>query len=140
MKGYRKYAILVCSLIALIVVLHLGRDFFQMAYAFHKWDKQMDIGNKYLNSMTDKDIQDWIQRTQDYLTEYPPRDFIVNEVPPDLRKLGIVVIHEYANSVDYLWMGGLDHTGLYVERMNGTFQVTAVFNDSSNRVIWPKQP
>jgi hypothetical protein len=36
-------------------------------------------------------------------------------------------------------MGGFDHTALTVEKLpGGDFEFTAIYNDNSNRVIWPK--
>jgi preprotein translocase subunit SecE len=36
-------------------------------------------------------------------------------------------------------MGGFDHTMLNAQRLTGNqFKFTAVYNDESNRVIWPK--
>jgi hypothetical protein len=50
-----------------------------------------------------------------------------------------VNINILSNEVDYVWVGGMDHTILYVERMtNGSFRLTAEYNNYSNRVIWPR--
>ena len=45
----------------------------------------------------------------------------------------------YEDQVSYVWMGGMDHTYLKVQRMNdGDFRFTARYNDGKSRVIWPK--
>jgi hypothetical protein len=60
-------------------------------------------------------------------------------VPPELAELKILRIDEDSNWVNYVWMGGFDHTMLHVERLNNNqFEFTAIYNDESNRVIWPK--
>jgi hypothetical protein len=42
--------------------------------------------------------------------------------------------------VEYMWMGGLDHTGLEVERLSdNTFQFYAGYNDKEGKIIWPRK-
>ena len=99
----------------------------------------MKIGQKYMDSLTDEDIQVWIQRSQKYLEEDKPTNFFTKDAPPDLQKLDIVGIEEETSWIDYAWVGGMDRTALSVERMtNGSFQVTVFYNVYSNRMIWPK--
>ena len=74
--------------------------------------KQMSVAKKYMDSLTDKDIQAWIQRSQKYLEEYAPTDF---DAPPELQQLGISGIEELSsNEIDYVWLGGMDNTALDV--------------------------
>jgi hypothetical protein len=143
MKKSTKAIIAICGLVVLsILVFPFVRFVFEMAVTFHDWDKRMKVGKKYMDSLTDKDIQAWIQRSERYLKEDKPTNFNtdVRPVPADLKQLGIIMIDEDTNLVDYVWLGGMDHTELYVERFaDANFQVTAVYNNYSNRVIWPKQ-
>lgn len=138
-------AILFAGLALLVIVaIPLGQFVYEMAIWSYEDKKQMNAGKKYMDSLTDKDIQIWIQRTQKYLAEYPTTNFDVdmdsNSIPPDLQKLGIIVIFVETNDVDYSWLAGVDDTSLYVERMsNEVFQVTAVYTPYSSRVIWPKR-
>jgi hypothetical protein len=100
----------------------------------------MNDAKKYMDSLTDKDIQAWIQRTQTILREDAAVEFTNRDAPPDLKNLGITGIEGHTDEVDYVWFGGMDNTALDVERMsNGTFQVIAVYTPYSNRMIWPKQ-
>lgn len=134
-----------CALTILVIIgFPIARFVYEMAIWSYGDEKQMAAGKKYMDSLTDKDIQAWIRRTQEYLTKYPPTNFDVdldsNSVPSDLQKLGMIGIEVETNSVDYSWLAGIDDTSLYVERMsNGDFQVTAVYTPYTNRVIWPKQ-
>jgi hypothetical protein len=101
----------------------------------------MLAGQKYMDSLTEKDFQVWTARTQKYLSEFDPNADIIDSkpLPPELKQLKIIRIDENSNSVSYVWMGGMDHTELLAERLaDGQFQFTAVYNDYSNRVIWPK--
>ena len=101
----------------------------------------MVTGARYMNSLTEKDLQVWAERTERYLAEYDPKvDRIGSKpIPAELKQLKIIRIDEGTNWVGYVWMGGLDHTALLVTRLeDGDFQFKACYNDKSNRVIWPK--
>jgi len=98
-------------------------------------------GQKYMDSLTEKDFQIWTERTQKYLTNFNPTNWTIETaaVPPELAKLKILRIDEDSNWVNYVWMGGFDHTMFHVERLNNNqFEFTAIYDDESNRVIWPK--
>jgi trehalose-6-phosphate synthase len=135
-------AIIISGLVILVIVAFpVGRFIFEMISFDHEMEKQMKIGQKYMDSLTDKDIQVWIQRSEKYLKEDDPKDFTTDARPVsvDLQQLGILGIEEDTNWVDYVWVGGMDRTDLSVYRMtNESFQVTAFYNIYSNRVIWPK--
>ena len=137
-------AIAICGLGVLLIVVGFGRDtgdFLEWVF-FDDTKKQMDAGKKYMDSLTDKDIQSWIQRTQKYLAEGAPANYQigVDPFPPDLQKLGMTGIEVWPDEVDYVWLGGMDNTALAVDRMsNGDFQVIAVYTPYSNRMIWPRQ-
>jgi len=114
---------------------------------FHLWTVQMAAGKAYMDSLTEKDIKIWTERTKTLLSEQKPAHGIgaygVGEkpIPPELAKLKVVRIDVYEDRVDYVWMGGMDHTYLAVERMSdGDFRFTAYYNDGAkSRVIWPKK-
>jgi hypothetical protein len=109
---------------------------------FHGFRQQMRAGQKYMDSLTEKDFQVWTARTQKYLSNPNPTNWVIETeaIPQDLKELKIVsVYYENSNSVDYVWMGGFDHTMLHVERLtDNQFEFTAIYNDESNRVIWPR--
>ncbi len=99
-------------------------------------------GQNYMNSLTEKDFQIWTGRTQRYLSNFNRTNWMIEteSIPMDLRELKILSIYvEGTNSVDYVWMGGFDHTMLHVDRLkNGQYVFTAIYSDQSNRLIWPK--
>ena len=108
---------------------------------FHEWRLQMLAGQKYMDSLTEKDFQVRTARPQKYLSEFDPKADVIDSkpVPPELKQLKIIRIDEDSNSVRYVWMGGMDHTELLVKKLeDGSFEFTAGYNDQSNRVIWPK--
>ena len=122
-------AVLVCKFMLPIVI------------ACHDWSQQMKKGQKFMDSLTENDFQIWSERTQTYLSNFNPTNLTVEgeAIPPELKKLGVVRIDAYSNYVNYVWMGGFDHTLLHVERLAaGQLEFTAMYNDQSNRVIWPK--
>ena len=142
MKTIIKAIIFAGLAILVIVAFPVGQFVFEIVSFDHDMEKQMKTGQKYMDSLTDKDIQVWIERTQKYLKDDPTTNTIYwddKPVPPELEQLKIVNISVLSNEVDYVWVGGMDHTILYVERMtNGSFQLTAEYNNYSNKVIWPK--
>jgi hypothetical protein len=130
--------ILVCSLVAFCIYI------LPVLIMFHGFRQQMLAGQKYMDSLTQKDFQIWTERTQKYLTNFNPTNGTIDAmaVPPELAELKILRIDEDSNWVNYVWMGsGFDHTMLHVERLNNNqFEFTAIYDDESNRVIWPKPP
>src|SRR5271156_3784715 len=104
MKRYWAYAIGICIVAFLTIIIFLGHfiDPFDST-------KQMAAAKKYMDSLTDKDIRAWIQRTQYYLKN-PPTNFGLGPLPPELQKLGISGIEEQPGEVDYVWLGGMDDT------------------------------
>ena len=142
MKGSVKAAIKIFGFVAALC----GVGFFcifilPIIITFLGWRQQMRVGQKYMDSLTERDFQAWADRTQKYLSVFDPKDYPIGSkpVPPDLKQIKILRIDEGSNWVNYVWMGGMDHTLLRVERLtNGQFQFTATYNDYSSRVIWPK--
>ncbi|MCX6898652.1 MAG: hypothetical protein NT105_08140 [Verrucomicrobia bacterium] len=102
-------------------------------------ERQMKAGRKYMDSLTEPDIQRWIERTKVYLAGYDPQKPTIGSmlVPPDLKALKIIRIDVTQDRVVYVWMGGFDHTDLAVERLQDDgFKVTANYDDKRSRVIW----
>jgi hypothetical protein len=143
MKSSGEAGLKICGVIVLIcAVTAFCVYILPMLKTFHEWRQQMLAGQKYMDSLTEKDFQVWTARTQKYLSNFNPTNWALVEeaVPSGLKELKIVSVYcENSNSVDYVWMGGFDHTMLHVELLtNGQFEFNAIYNDQSNRVIWPK--
>jgi hypothetical protein len=141
MTGFAKVFFTIGGLIILALIICVIYVFLFVGGFIYTGQKQMNTGKKYMDSLTDKDIQIWIHRTQKYLDEYDPNAYVIGAkpVPDDLKQLKILRIDELSNQVDYVWMGGLDHTEMDVRRQtDGSFQLIAMYNDESNRVIWPR--
>ena len=102
--------------------------------------RQMNAGKKYMDSLTDADIQKWIERSTNHMAHAMPNEYPIDArpVPDDLKALKILRIDLRTNSVVYVWCGGLDHTYLTVSEKNGSCTVIAGYDDKNSRVLWPK--
>jgi len=89
----------------------------------------------------------WITRTKELLAKYDPQAEKIGTyglggkaISTDLQQLKIVRIDvSDSNTVSYIWLGGMDHTGLEVQKENdGSYKFIAGYNDQRSRVIWPK--
>jgi hypothetical protein len=108
---------------------------------------QMAVGAKYMKSLKDSDIPPWIERSKLLLSEWTPELSPIGAygldgkaVPTDLQKIGIIRIDILQDQVRYVWMGGMDHTELEVDRLgDGTFRFIAHYNDDKSEIIWPQK-
>lgn len=103
---------------------------------------QMRVGHAYMDSLSDADIQDWIARADKLLTEQANSVDGVCQipVPDDLKKIQILAIDVIPpDCVVFKWLGGFDHTGLIAQRdTNGIYTLTARYDDTHTRQLWPK--
>lgn len=136
----------VSIIIAVLVLIVVGYFVFPIGYLFYGMHSQMRTGQKYMDFITEKDIPVWIERTEKYLKEYDPNSTAVGvygfdkPVPDELKALKILRIDISRDSVNYVWVGGLDHTYLKVQRTEqGDFKFMANYNDYSSKLIWPKE-
>ena len=59
------------AILRFIVAFPVGQFVFEIVSFDDGMEKQMKTGQKYMDSLTDKDIQVWIERTQKYLKDDP---------------------------------------------------------------------
>ncbi len=110
--------------------------------------KQMAIGAIYMKSLKDSDVLPWIERTKRLLSEWNPSLHPIGAyglgakpIPAGLQQIGVIRIDILEDQVRYVWMGGMDHTELEVDRLpDGNFRFIAHYNDDKSEVIWPKRP
>jgi len=134
-KRWKAYALLGGLIVLIIVAFFESLTYFDIGAP----KKKMDDAKRYMDSLTEKDIQTWIRRTQTILKEDAPGEITNRDAPPDLQQLGITGINEYTDEVEYVWFGGMDNTALDVVRLsNGDFRVIAIYTPYTNSVIWPK--
>ena len=113
--GLKFFGLVVFVGVAVLFCIYI----FPIVCFIHDARRQMTAGAKYMNSLTEKDFQVWIDRTEKFLAEYDPKVGHIGSkpVPPELKQLKILRIDEGTNWVGYVWMGGLDHTELLVRRL-----------------------
>ena len=134
-------AVLVITIVGIGVWFYTGGLFGGMRH-------QMATGAAYMKSLKDSDVPPWIERTKRLLAEWSPSLDPIGAyglggkpVPADLQQLGIIRIDILQDQVRYVWMGGMDHTELEVDRLpDGSFRFIAHYNDAQSKVIWPKRP
>ncbi len=135
-------ALLVTGIVALGVWFYTGGP-------FKVWRGQMANGATYMRSLSESDLPPWVERTKQLLAEWTPGSRAVvgayglggKPIPVDLQQLGIIRVDISEDQVRYVWMGGMDHTELEVDRLpDGSFRFIAHYNDAQSEVIWPKKP
>ncbi len=125
-----------------LVIWFVANEALPIASGFFQMDRQMKAGKRYMDSLSETEIQPWIQRAEKLLAEHghPFRPAGGVPVPDDLATLGILRIDVLPpNGVWFVWVSGLDHTHLAVERTaEGNHIVTACYDDETTRQLWPK--
>ena len=130
-----------------LLLIAAGGFFLWPAVRFvHSLDVQMKTGQKHMDSIAEADVPAWVSRTKALLNEYGSKaqserpSLEGQSVPADLLQLSILRVDIYdSNTVGYVWLGGMDHTYLEIQRASDTnFIFTAHYNDKTSRVIWPK--
>jgi len=131
--------------VTLLLILAAGFFAWPAIRFLHSLNVQMKTGQKHMDSITESDVLVCTSPTETLLKNYGTQtaerhSLEAQSVPADLQKLGILRVDIYdSNTVGYLWLGGMDHTYLEIQRADGSnFIFTAHYNDKSNRVIWPK--
>lgn len=146
MKSGLKRAILwTAGVIGLIFFSYVLFQAFSIFYLVSHWSNDMAVGRKYMDSLSERDFEVWEKRTKGFLSEYSPKGASIggdgdsNPVPDDLARLGIIRISIRKDEVAYIWMGGMDHTALVVDRKsNGNFSFYAQYDDEHGRQLWPR--
>jgi hypothetical protein len=125
-----------------VVVLVMAFIAIGMYGLFHSLDEQMETGRKAMDSLTDADFPVWIDRSQKLISEGPADTLIMStdkRMPEELKQLKLLGIYIGQDYVTYKWLGGMERTDLQVQRTeNGTFTITATYNEQESRVLWPK--
>jgi hypothetical protein len=130
-----------------VLLLLIGGAVLLFYMTFGDMIGQMRAGKRYMNSLSSADRTEWIDRTIALLSAHPvTNDLDVfwiysPDVPMDLKKLRIERVDVLKDRVRYVWVGGLDHTLLSIERTpEGSFRFYAQYNDEYGRELWPEKP
>jgi hypothetical protein len=144
---FPRAASVILGLLLLVIVFLAFRAF--TGGPFKMSADQMSAGSAYVKSLKQDDVQQWIDRTKKFLTEYDSKSQSIavygmggKPIPPDLQQLKIIRIDISPNQVRYVWSGGMSpRTDLEVDRLpDGRFTLTAHYSDTDSEVIWPRTP
>lgn len=106
--------------------------------------RQMQIGRTYIDSLDEQKCYEWIERTKGLIAKYgpvgSPIKLVDSSLPEDLKAIGLVRVDIEENGIRYVWMGGMDHTNLYVRKNNSDeFEILANYDDATPEItLWPK--
>ncbi|MEO1093712.1 MAG: hypothetical protein AAFX01_02280 [Cyanobacteria bacterium J06638_28] len=131
-----------------LLLAYIGYMVFIVSTLITGWSEQMDTGIAYMESLTEHDVPYWIEISQDYLaqpclaasTGCPI--LIEDEIPSDLRDIGIMSVRVHQDEVYYVWLGGMDHTYLLVsQEPDQSFSLIAHHNNEiPSKVLWSQIP
>jgi hypothetical protein len=116
----------------------------EMTYLLVSFKNQSHMGASYMRSLEADDLQTWIGRTENIINSFAINgsaiELFSGDIPTELTELGIQRVDITTDSVRYVWLGGIDHTNLYISKVrDGTFEVVAHYNDKTPGVrLWPK--
>jgi len=142
---FPRAALVILGLLLLVIVFVGFRAF--RGGPFKMSADQMSAGSAYMKSLRQDDVQQWIDRTKKFLSEYDSKSQSIGvygmggkPIPPDLQQLKIIRIDISPNQVRYVWSGGIaPRLDLEVERLpDGSFTLTADYSDTDSEVIWPR--
>ena len=139
----KKKVIIVIASVVLLLVFAGAALFYA---TFGGMISQMRAGKRCMDSLSEADRGEWIDRTVALLDAHP----VTNDhdsvwihgpdVPEDLRELKIRRVDVLQDRVRYVWVGGLDHTLLSIRRTpEGPFRFYAQYNDEHGRELWPEE-
>ena len=144
---FPRAALVILGLLLLVIVFVGFRAF--RGGPFKMSADQMSAGSAYMKSLRQDDVQQWIDRTKKFLSEYDSKSQSIGvygmggkPIPPDLQQLKIIRIDISPNQVRYVWSGGIaSRVDMEVERLpDGSFTLTAHYSDIDSKVLWPKTP
>lgn len=148
MKIKQEHKLLLISMAALVAVfvtpfVILGTvGIVMVVYFVHYLGSQMEAGRIYMDSLNEKNIEAFTQRSEKLLASHTTYTSIDDEfLPEDLTALKIIRVDVLPpETVYFVWAGGLDHTYLEVHKQsNGDYRVTAYYQDEEpSRQLWPK--
>jgi hypothetical protein len=103
-------------------------------------------GQRCMTTLSAEDIPVWEERTRHYLETDGANIRVIGvyphekPIPEELQKIGIIRIDINENTVSYMWMGGFNHVGLRVQRLeDGSFEFTGQYSDNNIKKLWPKE-
>ena len=118
----------------------------QMVLGFAYWSAKMWQGKRYLRSLSQEEKLEWIRDADALLKVDSLRSKCIGAVKkndslflPKYKRLGVIRVDVCGDRVNFMWMGGFDHTGLYIRKDKlGAMRMTVGFNDYERQEIYPE--
>ncbi len=144
MKILTKRILVAVAIIAAPFVIWFAAGIVEVIRFVHYMGSQMEAGRTYMDSLSESQIESWIQRSEKLLASAPTNASPIRStpVPEDLAALKILRVDvDPPDCVSFVWVGGMDHTYLLVQRQsNGTHRLIANYNDEEpERQLWPRE-
>jgi len=116
----------------------------------HSMSSQMKAGQAVFNSLTPEKLKAWADRSERFWTITDKADYGMGvydtgrkPIPAELAALKIIRIDIGKDYIEYVWLGGMDHTYLLIEKeMNGDLHFYAQYDESTRKdlgVITPNK-
>ena len=115
-------------------------------YTIFTLDKGVKIGIKFMENLNDEDLLYWANDALELHSVDSLKSKgigairkVKDEIDDRYSEHGIIRIDVNEHSVNYVWMGGFDHTSLHFEISNDSIEsVTAVYNNYARQQFYPE--
>lgn len=131
--------------LVLILLVFVRPGIFSMTM-FHVMSKNMVKGQEYLYQMDEDELKKLLIDANTFRNDSSLTAIgfgalsLINDngIPPKYRERGIIRIDVRRNRVSYIWMGGFDHTCLYITfEGDKVIRIGAGYNDHSGQKYYP---
>lgn len=135
-----KKAIIITVVLGLLVLA--GAVLAPPAIFIYRMSRQMDAGRAVLDALTEPELELWLARSEALWKKFEGHYDMgvyhdgIRPLPSDLAALKLIRIDVYDDSIYYVWVGGMDHCSLIVERKSdGYAYFTAEYSDDKRKEL-----
>jgi hypothetical protein len=104
---------------------------------------QFNAGKAELDSLTPEKLKVWAARSEELWAKHGKADYDVGvyglgrrPIPRELAEIKIIRIDIGEDLIEYVWVGGMDHTSLIVEKgSDGLLSFTAQYDDDRRKKL-----
>lgn len=102
----------------------------------------MWAGKQYIDALTPERILELTVWSDELLlkNEGNKNEVVPVEIPQELKEAKVLNVEVHPPSrVIISWIGGLDHTAIFIDQdpATGLYTVLAIYNDEEEKIIWP---
>jgi hypothetical protein len=129
------------SLIAIASGYFVYTVVFPIGLLIFSMSAQMNAGQAVLKGLTPEKLKIWADRSQSFWANTSKADYGMGvygigkkPIPVELAALKIIRIDIEEDSIEYVWLGGMDHTYLYIEKeRHGNLHFYAQYDDETRK-------